>query len=119
MTIVRSSKLDGRLQTTLGPLGCRGGISRATTLLAIMLVTAFLAPLSEVGIGSRAAALAEDQSVGQNAATGQTSVPSAKISAVDPTGDPLPEGALLRMGSTRFCPPSAVCDIALSPDERV
>jgi WD40 repeat protein/predicted DNA-binding protein (UPF0251 family) len=37
--------------------------------------------------------------------------------AADALGDPLPEGARLRLGTLRFRPPSIVVDMALSPDE--
>lgn len=36
----------------------------------------------------------------------------------DSLGDPLPEGALLRFGTTRFHPPSGVGELALTPDEK-
>ena len=38
--------------------------------------------------------------------------------AKDSLGDPLPEGALLRLGSLRFRHPSSVHELALSPDEK-
>src|SRR3954468_11431367 len=37
--------------------------------------------------------------------------------ATDSLGDPLPRGARLRLGTIRFQAPSAVADLALSPDE--
>ena len=43
---------------------------------------------------------------------------SAKPPATDSLGDPLPEGAKLRLGTLRFQPPSNVSEIALSPDEQ-
>jgi WD40 repeat protein len=41
----------------------------------------------------------------------------AGTSATDSLGDPLPAGALLRLGTVRFRPPSIVAEMALSPDE--
>lgn len=38
---------------------------------------------------------------------------------LDQSGDPLPAGALLRLGSVRFHPPSAVSELALSPDGKI
>jgi WD40 repeat protein len=38
---------------------------------------------------------------------------------VDQSGDPLPAGALLRLGSVRFHPTSSVSDLAVSPDGKV
>src|SRR5436190_1848561 len=40
---------------------------------------------------------------------------AAKQPATDSLGDPLPEHALLRLGTTRFHSPSGVNDMALSP----
>jgi WD40 repeat protein len=37
----------------------------------------------------------------------------------DQSDDPLPDGALLRLGSTRFHPPSSVYELAVSPDGKV
>ena len=48
----------------------------------------------------------------------QKDQPAAKAAAVDSLGDPLPEGARLRLGTLRFRPPSSVAELALSPDEK-
>jgi WD40 repeat protein len=45
--------------------------------------------------------------------------PAAKVVAADSLGDPLPEGARLRLGTLRFRPPSSVVELALSPDQRI
>jgi len=37
---------------------------------------------------------------------------------VDALGDPLPDGALLRLGTSRFQCPSGVVDLAVSPDQK-
>jgi RNA polymerase sigma factor (sigma-70 family) len=42
---------------------------------------------------------------------------AARLPATDAVGDPLPEGARLRLGTLRFHPPSSVVDMALAPDE--
>lgn len=44
--------------------------------------------------------------------------PGAKAPAVDAVGDPLPDGARLRLGTLRFRPPDSVSAVALSPDEK-
>jgi WD40 repeat protein len=44
---------------------------------------------------------------------------TAPIAKVDALGDLLPRGARLRFGTTRFRAPALVCDLALSPDEKV
>jgi WD40 repeat protein len=49
---------------------------------------------------------------------GAAEPPSPKPSATDSLGDPLPEGARLRLGTWRFRAPSTVSDMALSPDEK-
>ena len=41
-----------------------------------------------------------------------------KQSRTDSLGDPLPEAALLRLGTQRFHHPSSVVDLGLSPDEK-
>jgi WD40 repeat protein len=38
--------------------------------------------------------------------------------AVDSLGDPLPPGARLRLGTSRFRPPTSVAELALSPDSQ-
>jgi WD40 repeat protein len=42
---------------------------------------------------------------------------AVKPSATDSLDNPLPSGARLRLGTSRFRPPSPVVDLALSPDE--
>jgi WD40 repeat protein len=48
----------------------------------------------------------------------QVSQPATTPPATDSLGDPLPEGALLRLGTSRFHSPSGVHELALSPDEQ-
>lgn len=43
---------------------------------------------------------------------------TATLPTVDSLGDPLPVGALLRLGTVRFHPPSGTSELALSPDEK-
>ena len=45
--------------------------------------------------------------------------PAANAVAVDSLGDPLPSGARLRLGTSRFRPPSSVAELALSPDQKM
>ncbi len=47
----------------------------------------------------------------------QAIAPAAEV-RLDALGDPLPEGALMRLGTGRFRPPSTVMEIALAPDEK-
>jgi WD40 repeat protein len=44
--------------------------------------------------------------------------PTQTGARVDSLGDPLPKGARLRLGTSRFRPPSGVDEIALSPDNK-
>jgi WD40 repeat protein len=44
---------------------------------------------------------------------------ATKRPKLDSLGDPLPDGALLRLGTSRFHPPGGASDLALSPDESV
>jgi WD40 repeat protein len=44
--------------------------------------------------------------------------PAAGAIAADSLGDPLPKGARLRLGTSRFRPPSSVSELALSPDQK-
>ncbi len=44
--------------------------------------------------------------------------PANQPAAVDSLGDPLPSGARLRLGTSRFRPPSSVAELALAPDEK-
>ena len=44
--------------------------------------------------------------------------PAKEPVAVDSLGDPLPSGARLRLGTSRFRPPSSALELALSPDEK-
>ena len=50
-------------------------------------------------------------------------VPASKLqltpAAVDALGDPLPKGALMRLGTVRFRPPTSTPDLVLSPDNKV
>jgi WD40 repeat protein len=48
-----------------------------------------------------------------------TQAAGAQAAAVDSIGDPLPDGALLRLGTSRFRSPASVYGIAVSPDEKV
>ncbi len=48
----------------------------------------------------------------------QKDQPATGAAAVDSLGDPLPDGARLRLGTLRFRPPSSVAELALSPDEK-
>jgi len=43
---------------------------------------------------------------------------SAADTGTDSIGDPLPAGAVLRLGTSRFHAPSSVYDLAISPDEK-
>src|SRR6476620_8179986 len=42
----------------------------------------------------------------------------AEETATDAIGDPLPTGALVRLGTSRFHAPSSVYELAISPDEK-
>jgi len=44
--------------------------------------------------------------------------PIASAEETDSIGDPLPAGALIRLGTSRFHAPSSVYDLAISPDEK-
>jgi WD40 repeat protein len=48
----------------------------------------------------------------------QPSLRETKLPTLDSLGDPLPAGALLRLGTLRFHSPAIVDDISLSPDEK-
>jgi WD40 repeat protein len=69
-------------------------------------------------------ALAQDSkkpvvdSTAQEAPATQPKGPAQARPTVDSLGDALPAGALLRLGTSRFRPPSGVDELALSPDEK-
>jgi hypothetical protein len=59
------------------------------------------------------------RSVVSKTVAGQTSPNASPISATaDSLGDSLPDGAVLRLGTTRLQNPSSVADLVLSPDEK-
>jgi hypothetical protein len=86
------------------------------TLLALAVLAA--------GAGVVARPQAETQKSGEAAAAKRADAARAAASplpqqpATDSLGDPLPAGALLRLGTLRFRPPSNVVDMALAPDEK-
>jgi WD40 repeat protein len=50
-------------------------------------------------------------------ASAQEGTSKPRESAADSLGDPLPDAALLRLGTLRFRHPSCACDMQLSPDD--
>ena len=83
-----------------------------SSLMASCLIAGFLISFCFAGIG-----LAQDEE--------PPKVGQPKINAVDPVevkldflGDPLPQHAIARLGTNRFCPPKVVM-LALSNDEKI
>ncbi len=88
-------------------------VSRAMliTKLAMISATAFA-----LGAGAAGVAVLAQQRGHQQATPGAATRRAVDGPASAP-GDPLPPGARLRMGTSRFRPPSIVAELALSPDE--
>src|SRR5262245_23487887 len=83
-------------------------VGRTAALLSSTVVAVLFAPLSGWHVGSHALAHAEEKAALPGIDSKRPNGTEAEGRPADPTGDPLPERALLRMGSLRFRPPSGV-----------
>src|SRR5262249_53471963 len=90
--------------------------SMLITRLTMISVTALA-----LGVGATGVAVLAQRGTDRQGATGsEITAPSVPRSpagtpATESPGDPLPSGALLRLGALRFRPPSIVAEMALSP----
>jgi RNA polymerase sigma factor (sigma-70 family) len=105
------------------------GMMLRTMLMAR--ITAILATLLTLGVlALGAGVLARQEPGNQKVAAPQQTPPAGSVRAplrltqpvarpsnTDSLGDPMPAGARLRLGTSRFRPPSVVADLALNPDE--
>ena len=93
------------------------GVSVAIVILGAVRVNRVTEAASaepSAGIGLRGATNRTSSNAGKPASAGST----AGTLRVDQLGDPLPAGALLRLGTLRLQHPRVVQDMALSPDEK-
>jgi WD40 repeat protein len=88
-------------------------VARMIRLVAPLAIIAGLAGGAGVLLDARAARLA-----GRRRPVAMA-VPAARPTPIDLAGDPLPDGALARLGTTRFSPGATIVDIAYSPDGRI
>jgi WD40 repeat protein len=107
-------RAGGKVLTRRSPLG-RFSPARLLVLLILVLPQIQQVALAE-DFPPRAAGGGSDV---QKTRVGQAPQNAALTSAAaDDLGDPLPDGAVLRLGTTRFQNPSSVSDLVLSPDEK-
>ena len=86
---------------------------------AAVMLAAMVRPAQSYAEDNKAAPQnADGKSEQAKPAAAQPSQRETETPTKDSLGDPLPAGALLRLGSLRFHSPSSVEDIALSPDEK-
>ncbi len=89
-----------------------GGLRRVVALVTTLLFCG--APPASAQPPAGSLETAKDAKPAQSRQDGPTPQPAA----VDSLGDPLPSGARLRLGTSRFRPPSSALELALSPDEK-
>jgi RNA polymerase sigma factor (sigma-70 family) len=94
------------------------GLPRPLTAVAVLLLA--LGTVTAVAVG-RAYQAADDSPAGPRApaARAPEEKPGDGAALVDRLGDPLPEGALVRFGSTRFRSPGGIYGADLSPDGKL
>ena len=116
-------ELEGRVVRMLDPgasratessLTAKASLASAFLLAAsLMCATRFVAAQADAQAPNAASDKAKDAKLAAPSAPSLTALPT-----VDLLGDPLPEGARLRLGTLRFHPPSSGDELALSPDGR-
>ena len=94
------------------PLTRRGALSTVLATVALLMAAAIIQPVARIATAEENAPPASD-SLDNAKSSAETKRPTT-----DALGDPLPDAALLRMGTIRFRHPSSVVDMALSPDEK-
>jgi len=94
-------------------MGLVGGLVLLAVAVPVLLVAASLKPAKQGPSGSGTAAKSAALP-----ATSEIASQSPPQPGKDSLGDPLPEGARLRLGTLRFREPSSVDELALSPDDK-
>ncbi len=117
VAMARSSELEVRVRSLLDSARSHRPLSALCSFASIAAAIPLLLAVTALHPVPRAAIAYE----GEQSATGESKPEQtlrAKRPTVDALGDPLPKGALMRMGTQRFEYPSNVLELALSPDEQ-
>ena len=114
-------ELEGRVVRMLDPRANRETESSLTAKLSLGGAFLLAAGLMCATRFVSAQAVAQAPSAPSNEANktkpaAASAPPAAELPTVDSLGDPLPEGARLRLGTLRFHPPHGADELALSPD---
>ncbi len=117
VSMARTSELEVRVRSLLDSARSHLPLSRSWTYGSFVAATLFLLAIVALHPVPRSV-IAEELQEAKNDPTEPEKSIVVERPTVDALGDPLPEGALLRLGTQRFEHPSNVSELALSPDEK-